>query len=956
MHRKRFNRIACTAGLLLVELAPTAQAQTAAPSDEWQNDTVPVTADHSANVAVDVAHDASSTAPEREVVVESAPTSIASYSNDEVKPIARESFPMPAPIAQPERFAPPSVVEATAPTPRTTVALREPEREVSTRAQDLAPPKTPPVSSVAPPETIPLPQPERIAVKTASADNLLPPTPKLVATPNPAPIAPKVGGTFTTGPGVGYSSSFTAVKGFVPIQQQPGQNITFAEGQAIIDTGNGNPSANLVLGHRFVDSRSDRIYGGYLAYDHRNTGKNGFNQLGLGFETLGKTWDARANVYLPIGNTRQLVSESTSSTTTLSNPFFTGNFLAANRTIQQQIDRRFEAAAAGVDIEAGGKITNLGETGELRGYGGLYYFGAPKGEGTIGWRTRLEARPNENLQVGLALSSDNNYGTNLALTVGVTFPTHGSSSKQKPSADPLFARLGDSVNRNAQIVLDRQHESSRTTIQDTALITNPTTGQPWRFRHAIPGVGTGDGTFENPTGTVAAALAVAQPDDIVYVQPGTNPGIPAFTIPDRVQVLSNGPIQRIDTVELGNTILPLSGAGVLPSVVGTVSLGNRTTLSGFAISTANGPGILGNNISQVTVRDNAIANTAAEGILLNNVQGQVAITDNTIQQSQAEGISLNNTQGQVDLLLTRNQITNNGVGAPDGDGVNLELRNNATGTFTITNNTIANNSGLGGIADGIDVKLFDAASGTFNLADNIITANQGSGVAIAQEATTQGTFNLARNTLSNNQLSGVDVLLSDAAQGQFNLDSNTLSNNQLNGIQAVIADQANGTINVTNNGINGNQIDGIFLQSSDQGRITANVLNNAVTNNLNNGIFTTANGTSQLRFFAQTNQITGNGSAGVSISNADSALTTAGLRSNTITGNTLDDVLVINTAPGTTCLQPLNNAIGTLTLDDNNNAAAPIQVEAGSLPTNTIGSSNTLDWSNTAVPAGACGF
>ncbi|MBF2027079.1 MAG: right-handed parallel beta-helix repeat-containing protein, partial [Oscillatoriales cyanobacterium C42_A2020_001] len=772
----------------------------------------------------------------------------------------------------------------------------------------------------------------------------------------PSPISPSVGATFTTGPGIGYSSSYTGLKGFIPIQQQPGQNITFAEAQAFVDTGEGSPGANLVLGHRFYDSKSDRIYGGYLAFDHRNTGKNGFNQIGLGVETLGKSWDARLNAYLPIGDTRQLASERTNSfATALSDPFFQGNFLARNRTLLQQIDRRYEAAAAGVDVEAGGKIASLGQFGELRGYGGLYYFGAPGGEGTVGWRTRLEARPTENLQLGLALSRDNNYGTNLVFNVGVTFPINRSN--RDSVREPLLARLGDSVYRNSNIVIDQQREVRQTTIQDTQLITNPTTGQPWRFRHAVPGVGTGDGTFENPTGTVAAALAVTQPDDIVYVQPGTNPGIPAFTIPDRVQVLSTGPIQRIDTVELGNFQLPLSGAGVLPSVVGTVTLGNSTTLSGFAITAANGAGIVGNNITQTTVRDNAIANTGTQGILLNNVQGQVAITDNTIQQAGAEGVSLLNNAGQVDLLLTRNQISNNGSRAADGDGVNIELRNNAGGNVTITNNTITNNQGTGGIADGVDVKLFNAANSTFNIADNAITGNQLNGVGIDLEATAQGTFTIARNNLSNNRLDGVALLLSNDARGQFNLDGNTIANNQFSGFQAVVSDRANATLNLTNNTITNNQDTGILLQTSDQAQVTATLLSNSITNNVNDGILTLTNDAALLRFFAASNIITGNGFSGISLNTFDTARTAASLQGNTITGNTFSDLDVFNLTPGTTtCLQPLNNAIGSLVLDDSNGAAGQVQVEAGSLPTNSITTSDLTFWSGTTVPAGTCGF
>jgi hypothetical protein len=755
---------------------------------------------------------------------------------------------------------------------------------------------------------------------------------------------------------VGYSSSFAGLRGFVPLAQQPGRSVTYLEGQLLISTDRGNPGANVVVGHRLYAPGSDRIYGGYVAYDHRNTGNNGFHQIGVGLETLGETWDVRANAYFPVGNTRQLAAESVTNTVTgFSNPVFQDNFLVINRTLQQQIDRRFEAAATGVDLEAGGRIATLGRTGDLRGYGGLYYFDAPGGDGVVGWRARLEARPTETLRVGLALSRDDTFGTNLVLSLGATFPPTRPGREKLET--PLLARLGDSVERNANIVIDRQAEQRITTIQDSRPLTNPTTGQPWRFRHVNTGIGTGDGKFETPTGTVAAALAVAQPDDIVYVQPGTNPGIPAFTIPDGVQVLSTGPVQRIDTVELGNLQLPLSGAGVLPSVLGTVTMGNRTTLSGFAISTSTGAGITGSNISQVIVRDNAIANTAAQGMLFTNVQGTLTVTDNTIQQAALEGFALNNTQGQVDLLLTRNQINNNGAAAIDGDGINVQLRTGATGNLTITNNTIANNSSSGGLADGVDVKLFDSSTATLNLADNSITGNQLNGVAIDLESAAQGTFNLARNTISGNQSSGLALLLSDSAQGTFNLDASTLENNQLRGFQAIFSDLTSGTINVTNSRITGNQDDGFYFQASDLAQPRANIINTTISNNARYGIFTLATLKAEPRLVVEASTISGNGFSGVSLNTGDTPLVTAAFRGNSITGNSLGDFEAFTTLPvATICLQPLNNTIGNLFLDDDLGFNGEILVEAGSLPTNTITSSDLTFWSGTTVPAGDCGL
>ncbi len=65
------------------------------------------------------------------------------------------------------------------------------------------------------------------------------------------------------------------------------------------------------------------------------------------------------------------------------------------------------------------------------------------------------------------------------------------------------------------------------------------------------GTGNGEGTIENPAGTVQAALNVAQPSDIVYVDFSKNPGIGSFSIPNKVSILSTDPIQRINTKEFG---------------------------------------------------------------------------------------------------------------------------------------------------------------------------------------------------------------------------------------------------------------------------------------------------------------------------------------------------------------------------------------------------------------------
>lgn len=766
-------------------------------------------------------------------------------------------------------------------------------------------------------------------------------------------ILPRVGVNFTSGSGVGYSSSFTSLEGFLPLSSGTTNNLPFLEGRVLLSTENALLSSNLVLGYRTYNPKDNRILGGYVAYNTRDTGNSNFNQLGVGVESLGD-WDVRANAYIPVGDTRQKTQETISNNNlSLSEPVFQGNFLAQTRTQQGQINRRFEAAMAGFDVEAGTKIARIGKTGELRGYAGLYYYDAPGSADILGFSTRLEARPTDNLRLGVSLSNDATYGTNLVLSVGANFP--GTRPRNIGKENTVLARLGESVARNVNIVVDEQQEVESFTRQETVFVTNPNTGQPWRFQHVNLGIGTGNGTFESPTGDVASALAVAQPEDIVYVQPGTNPSIPAFQIPDRVQVLSTGPVQLINTVE-GNLQLPSSAAGVRPQVTGTVTIGNRTTLSGFEIATTTGAGIAGTNISDVTIRENAIASSVSEGILLQNVTGQVAIANNTINNSGLEGFSLRNNQGQVTLLLTENSIANNGAAADDGDGVNVELSNSATGTFNIEKNAIANNSSNSGIADGIEIRIFDNASGTFNVSNNQISRNQFKGINIQLDSTSAGTFNITNNSIQENLDDGITLQLNDQATGTFNISNNPeISQNGLFGIAILLSDSTSGTFNITSNTIQENQNNGVNIQLNDTAAGTINVSNNQqIARNGLNGIFTTTNETSQLRLTIDSNQISDNSFTSLSINSFDSSNTFASVALNTLTGGSLGDLEVIASGvDDTICLRSRQNTIGNLLLDDS--LGGTIQAEDG-ISTNNIATSNVTNWSGTNVAAGSCGF
>ncbi|MBW4512021.1 MAG: right-handed parallel beta-helix repeat-containing protein [Scytonematopsis contorta HA4267-MV1] len=758
-------------------------------------------------------------------------------------------------------------------------------------------------------------------------------------------VLPRFGADFTTGAGIGYERSFTGIEGFVPLLQKPGANLTFFQGKLLIDN-NSNFGGNLVLGHRFYSPEDKLIVGGYVAYDMRDTDRNDFRQIGTGFEALSDFWDFRANAYIPVGNTRKLVQEnSIESFSPLSEPFFQGNFLAQSRTRNTQINRSFQAAMMGFDVEGGVKIAQIGNNGDVRGYGGIYYYNGNNSNDIFGWRTRLEARPNDNFRLGLSLSHDETFGTNFIVSLGTSFP--GTRPRGVKKEELALARLGESVFRQANIVVKEQRQVESFNTQETLFVNNPATGQPWRFRHVTLGAAGGNANFETPAGTVNQALSVAQANDIVYVQPGTNPGIPSFTIPDGVQVLSNGVTQRIDTVQLGNIVLPLSRPGTLPTVTGTATMGNNTTLSGFAISPTTGAGVSGNGISNFTIRDNIVSNSTTSGISLLNVNGTGIISNNTVRGSRLDGINLSSLQGQVDLRITNNTIERNGTGEVDGDGINIELNNTANGVFNISNNSVNNNRGLGETADGIDIRISETARGTFNITNNTISQNQFRGVTTNLVGRGSGTFNISGNTINNNVI-GVDFSMSDNSQATADVSNNNLVNS-LRGVDMIFSNNTNGTFNISRNTITDNQDAGVNVFLSDNARGTVNISNNPqISRNQLNGVSATTNNTSQLRLAIESNQIQANTTSGVNITTFDDSTIFAKVSSNGI-NDFKAQTFGFNDR---ICLQAQNNTIGTVFIDAT--VGGPIQVEDGTLSTNTISSPSVSG--TTTVPRGNCGF
>lgn len=836
-----------------------------------------------------------------------------------------------------------------------------------------------------------------------------PPTPDLS-------VSPRFGGSFTTGPGVGYDSSFGGIEGFVPLSQIPGQTLTFLQGRVLLSTEDARLGGNLVLGYRTYNRQNNRILGGYLSYDIRDTGDSTFNQVGLGIESLGETIDFRANGYLPIGDTRQQTEDNSfnNSSFTPQAPNFQGNFLAIGILNQStQIDRRFEAAMGGLDAEAGVKLARIGEAGALRGYGGLYYYDGAGTDGIVGVRGRLEARPTDNFQVGLSLQHDDKFGTNLVFSIAANFP--GTRPRGANPQDEVVARLGDGVTRQENIVVDEQREFR---VENNAITpvfaTNPATNQPYLFQHVNLGVAGGNGTIETPFGTVQNALDVTRSDgnDIVYVQPGTNPGIPAFTIPDNVQVLSTGAVQVLPTVQIGNVQLPLSGAGVLPTVLPSggnvpgVTIGNNTVLSGFAINNATNVGVGNegstgtgaNPTSNVTIRDNQIAGSGAEGIRLSNVTGAINLSNNTITNSGVvaggDGIRIANTSGQANVTITGNNTTGN-----RNTGITFLLNNTAQVTPTISGNTISDNgaqgifiSSLGGDptniaqlnnatisentvsgnnSDGILLGVTaNQIANNATIIGNQISNNTGAGITLFPIENAQATVTITENIISGTGAGeGIRHLIQNNAQATATISGNTISNTSV-GISFDVGNNAQATTTISGNTISDNTSDGILFDLNDPAdtaqlnnvRISENtIFGNGTGVNIGdrgNGISFFLGGTSSANNVTiSRNQLSANNGAGIGLALRENSQASVTISANTISGNlNSGGGLLAGTgiAAGTFDNSTLRLLIDSNVINDNQASGILLSADDSSNIFSTV--SNNILTNNSTNPGAGAGF
>jgi len=655
-------------------------------------------------------------------------------------------------------------------------------------------------------------------------------------------ISPRLGVGHTTS-GAGFDGT-TEFNGFIPLSQEEGRSITFFEPQFLLDN-DGQTGGNLLFGHRAYSRQSDRIFGGYISLDNRQPEDDDFYQLGLGLETLGRVFDGRINGYIPLGDTSNVIDESTFNAGAAGTSGFEGNQLVLSSSVIRRTRRVEEFALAGFDAEVGAKLLEWNEgDGNLRSFVGFYFYDTARVDSTLGYRLGLEVRPVQNLLLGVSVQGDEIFGTNVVGSFGLTFPRvrpRGPIAEE----DMVVARLGEPTRRTSSIAVETKESVEDSTVLFEMPLMNPEEEQAYRFVHVSLGAAGGDGTFESPFGTVQEALddTISDGNNIVYVDGGSNPAIPAFAIPDRVRVLSQGPTQLLaglpfpgfpelssrlpfsPNVNFDDGILvevPLSGDGNFPLVqeagaANLVTLGDSAVLSGFTLNGGTDNAVVATDVENAEIRDNTITN-AGRGIFLSDVSGSVILFDNAISDTtggngSGQGILVNNTfSDDVEVSIARQRIADTRVGIEVLANGDLGATANPEQIVTINNTSVVRSSAEGlrfqadvvgnqsiGVAngtitgsgsDGVLVLATSVGSQEVTIEDSRIINSAGDGISVVG-GTTDGSSTAAQevfingNRIARNDGAGISITASEVVAQELAIGDNRILNNGGAGIVAI---------------------------------------------------------------------------------------------------------------------------------------------------------------------------
>jgi len=624
-----------------------------------------------------------------------------------------------------------------------------------------------------------------------------------------APRPMRAAARYTSPKGIGYQTGYTTLEGFFSSMVKD-KWLPFVDLRGHVFD-NGKLAANAGMGVRYLTS--SRVWGMNTYYDYRNTKHQHYNQVALGFETLGKVWDGRINGYLPVGWKQS--------------PYYHTEFKEfKGHSMFLRSSREF--ALKGINAEAGFHLDHF-KKAPLYFAAGPYYL---TGKGASAWGGQVRASV-DLFHRYLRLEANTSYDSFFKWIgqgqISVNYSFGKKIKKTDCNRPSLYERAVQRVDRFEIIPVAKDH------VETVAI--NPVTHEPYFFAF-VDNTSHSLGTFESPYSTLATAEANTSPSQVIYVFPGDGTSTnmdSGITLQDSQMLLGASIVHPMSTT-LGSVSIP-AFASSLPVMTNTVTapvitLGNNNTVSGIYIENNTSNGIFGNGVNNFTASGNTFiggyaATVAGEAILLNDISGVLTVNDNLFSQYSSQTASSN----AIHLVQTSAQC--------DAD---------------LINNTIAcqyNTNSIGGIL----AELSGSSSiGTLNISGGNISslANNNSGDGI--HVTFAGTSAISNLNISDIDLSywnnGVEVDLSGSGSiGNITLSNTNIANQQYQGFAVSHSGAGSiGSITFQNGSINngGSSAYGMEVDVNSSGGIRKITVTNSELNRNNEGFYTIVDGSGSI--------------------------------------------------------------------------------------------------------------
>lgn len=612
---------------------------------------------------------------------------------------------------------------------------------------------------------------------------------------------------------------------FAPMVILPDETgLSFLQANGMVSDGNVY-GANVGLVTRYQDMASYWFFGSSLWYDYESNPDQDLHQVGVGLEALSRFIEIRANGYLPVGTTSRFEAVT---------PRLSGtNILTGFDNL----------ALAGADIEGGLRPFEMPELWFFLGY----YFYTDQDDflnedPLEGLRGRVELRPNRNLTLGVTVSQDDVYDTQVFASATFAFRSFADFllAPGGCNAEPQFTQL---VTRKSRITTHRQNRLAR----------SPVTGAPLNIvQTSSTAAAGGNGTVQQPFNTLTAAVAAAGENGIVFVQNGTfNESI---NLLNGQRLLADGFLDTTPhVVSTQSGVITLPGqrtrAQVAPPTItsndllGTVKLCpdgsfvDNVEIRGFEIANTVGSGIVGFLNDGLTIRDNVVSGNSGFGIALFNASGDTvnsptapvsafSIQNNELTQNDQGGLLIADVDlASFNFTPTGLNINSKGVSLADRGDLTVQVSGN-----TISDNATTNTlSPLGdGLSDatlrddrfGVQVVGLTGSSTTVNFESNTLERN-GTSAAL-------GRFSSA---------GGLAITAGSSANIITNVNESTFNRNAGTDIQASIGDGPPAlSTAVVNLNVDRSLLQNAQLSETDDGTLAAGIRLDATVGTINAAI------------------------------------------------------------------------------------------------------------------------